>query len=147
MAAGTDKLKAGSVELAGKLREGSTQVPSWTPKQRTEVAHVLSAPVALDLVTDNPAATFDTGFAPSFLPLALFIGTLIVMLLTPLQSRPIVNGLGALRVVLASYWPALMIAVCQVVVMYAVVHVGVGLHATRWRRSCSYCWWPRPSWR
>jgi putative membrane protein len=50
-------------------------------------------------------------------------------LLTPLQSRPIVGGLGALRVVLASYWPALTVAACQVVVMYVVVHFGVGLHA------------------
>ncbi|MBI3214948.1 MAG: YhgE/Pip domain-containing protein [Mycobacterium sp.] len=130
LADGTDKLRAGSHELAVKLREGSTQVPTWTPQQRTEVAHTLSAPVALDLVTHNEAATFGTGFAPFFLPLALFIGTLIIwMLLTPLQSRPIVNGLGALRVVLASYWPALLIAVCQVLVMYVVVHFGVGLHA------------------
>lgn len=130
LAEGTTELQAGGQELAGKLRDGSTQVPSWTPQQRTEVAHTLSAPVALDLVTHNPAATFGTGFAPFFLPLALFIGTLIIwMLLTPLQSRPIINGLGALRVVLASYWPALLIAVAQVVVMYVVVHFGVGLKA------------------
>jgi putative membrane protein len=130
LADGTGKLHAGSEELAAKLKEGSTQVPSWTPQQRTDVARTLSAPVALDLVNDNPAATFGTGFAPFFLPLALFIGALIIwMLLTPLQSRPIVNGLGALRVVLASYWPALLIAFCQVVVMYVVVHFGVGLQA------------------
>lgn len=130
LASGTEKLQAGGQELATKLKEGSTQVPSWTPQQRTEVARTLSAPVALDLVNDNPAATFGTGFAPFFLPLALFIGALIIwMLLSPLQSRPIVNGLGALRVVLASYWPALMVAFCQVVVMYVVVHFGVGLHA------------------
>ena len=130
LADGTQRLQAGGRELATKLKEGSTQVPSWTPEQRTDVARTLSAPVALDLVNDNPAATFGTGFAPFFLPLALFIGALIIwMLLTPLQSRPIVNGLGALRVVLASYWPALLIAFCQVVVMYAVVHFGVGLHA------------------
>ncbi|CAN5573717.1 YhgE/Pip domain-containing protein [soil metagenome] len=130
LADGTDKLQAGSAELAGKLRQGSAQVPSWTPTQRTEVAHTLSAPVALDLVSHNQAATFGTGFAPFFLPLALFIGALIIwMLLTPLQSRPIINGLGAFRVVLASYWPALLVATAQVVVMYAVVHFGVGLHA------------------
>ncbi len=93
------------------------------------------------MVNNNPAATFGTGFAPFFMPLALFIGALIVwMLLTPLQSRPIVNGLGALRVVLASYWPGLLIVVCQVVVMYLVVHFGVGLHAkyTDRRRSASW---------
>jgi putative membrane protein len=105
-------------------------VPSWTPAQRTQVAQTLAAPVTLDLVSHNKAATFGTGFAPFFLPLALFIGALIIwMLLKPLQSRPIINGLGALRVVLASFWPALVIAACQVVVMYAVVHFGVGLHA------------------
>ena len=130
LAGGLDKLQAGSQELAGKLRQGSAQVPSWTPAQRTAVAHTLSTPVALDLVSHNQAATFGTGFAPFFLPLALFIGALIIwMLLTPLQSRPIINGLGALRCVLASYWPALLVAGCQVVVMYAVVHFGVGLHA------------------
>ncbi|MDY6997457.1 MAG: YhgE/Pip domain-containing protein [Actinomycetota bacterium] len=130
LAEGTDRLQAGGQELATKLRQGSTLVPSWTPQQRTEVARTMSAPVSLDLVNTNPAATFGTGFAPFFMPLALFIGALIIwMLLTPLQSRPIVNGLGALRVVLASYWPGLLVAVCQVVVMYAVVHFGVGLHA------------------
>jgi putative membrane protein len=46
-----------------------------------------------------------------------------------LQTRAIVNGLGALRVVLASYWPALLLGLCQVVLMYAVVHFGVGLQA------------------
>jgi len=130
LADGTGQLRDGSQELATKLRQGSTQVPSWTPQQRTVVAKTVAAPVNLDLVTHNPAATFGTGFAPFFLPLALFIGALIIwMLLTPLQSRPIINGLGALRVVLASYWPALLVAICQVVVMYAVVHFGVGLKA------------------
>lgn len=131
LAAGTDRLQAGGRELATKLTAGSTQVPSWTPEQRSAVAGTLAAPVALDMVTHNRAATFGTGFAPFFLPLALFIGALIVwMVLTPLQSRPIVNGLGAFRVVLASYWPAALLAVCQVVVMYVVVHFGVGLKAT-----------------
>ncbi|WP_370490116.1 YhgE/Pip family protein [Mycobacterium sp. pV006] len=130
LADGTQKLEAGGQELATKLREGATMIPAWSPQQRTEVARTLAAPVGLDLVTENPAATFGTGFAPFFLPLALFIGTLIIwMLLTPLRARPIANGLGAVRVVLASYWPAMLIAVCQVVVMYVVVHFGVGLQA------------------
>ncbi|AFM19090.1 YhgE/Pip-like protein [Mycolicibacterium chubuense NBB4] len=130
LAEGTQRLQAGGQELATKLRQGAATVPSWSPRQRTDVARTLSAPVGLDLVNTHPAATFGTGFAPFFLPLALFIGALIVwMLLTPLQSRPIVNGLGALRVVLASYWPGLLVVVCQVVVMYAVVHFGVGLQA------------------
>jgi putative membrane protein len=130
LAEGTGELQAGSSELADKLRQGSTQVPSWTPQQRSAVAKTVSTPVTLDLVNHNPAPTFGTGFAPFFLPLALFIGALIIwMLLTPLQPRPIINGLGGFRVVLASYWPALFLAVCQVAVMYTVAHWGVGLKA------------------
>lgn len=131
LAEGTAQLRTGGQELATRLRQGAEQIPTWNPQQRTEVARTLAAPTELELRNTHPAATFGTGFAPFFLPLALFIGALIVwMLLTPLQSRPIVNGLGALRVVLASYWPGLLIVVCQVVVMYVVVHFGVGLHAT-----------------
>ncbi|OZE83020.1 hypothetical protein CH304_10470 [Rhodococcus sp. 15-649-1-2] len=130
LADGTTRLDAGAKELSTALRDGVSQVPSWTENQRTSVAQTLSAPVALSLEYENRAATFGTGFAPFFLPLALFIGALIIwMLLTPLQSRAVAAGLGSIRVVLASYWPALVVAVCQVLVMYTVVHFGVGLHA------------------
>lgn len=130
LAGGTDQLDDGAHELATKLDEGAKQVPSWTVQQRNEVAKALADPVRLDMRFTHQAATFGTGFAPFFLPLALFIGALIIwMLLTPLQARPIVNGLGAVRVVLASFWPGLLIATCQVLVMYVVVHFGVGLHA------------------
>jgi putative membrane protein len=130
LAAGTQKLGDGSHELADGLDKGAAQVPSWTDGQRAAVARTVASPVGVQQNFANEATTFGTGFAPFFLPLALFIGTLIIwMLLTPLQARPIVGGLGSLRVVLASYWPALTVAACQVAIMYAVVHFGVGLHA------------------
>lgn len=128
LASGTEQLHDGAALLSAKLAQGADQVPKWTPEQRFQVATTLSTPIALDEQTDNRAVTFGTGFAPFFLPLALFIGALIIwMLLTPLQARPIVYGLNALRVVLVSYWPAVLLALCQVLVMYTVVHFGVGL--------------------
>ncbi|MDT5097394.1 MAG: putative rane protein [Mycobacterium sp.] len=128
LVSGTGQLKAGAQVLATKLSEGARQLPSWTVQQRTQVAQTLSSPVELDVVSRNRAATFGTGFAPFFLPLALFIGALIIwMLLTPLQSRPVMRGLAAVRVMLVSYWPGLLVALCQAMVMYAVVHFGVGL--------------------
>lgn len=130
LADGTAQLRDGAAELADGLKAGADQLPTWTDKQRDQVAQTVASPVGVDLDFTNHAATFGTGFAPFFLPLALFIGALIVwMLLTPLQARAIVSGLGPLRVVLASYWPALLLVVCQVTLMYAVVHFGVGLDA------------------
>lgn len=127
---GGDQLKDGAAQLASGLGEADQRASTVTDQQRVEISQILASPVGVDMDFTHHAATFGTGFAPFFLPLALFIGSLIVwMLLTPLQTRAIVNGLGALRVVLASYWPALLLGLCQVLLMYAVVHFGVGLQA------------------
>lgn len=128
LAAGMVELQSGSGELADALKQGAGQVPSWTDEQRNATADTLSTPVALKQDYTNIAPTFGTGFAPFFLSLALFVGGIITwMLLTPLQSRPTVGGVGLYRTVLASYWPALLVGVLQVIVMYTVVHFGVGL--------------------
>ncbi len=128
LASGMVELQSGSGELADALAQGAGQVPSWTDAQRTATADTLSTPVALKQDYTNEAPTFGTGFAPFFLSLALFVGCIITwMLLTPLQSRAIVSNLGLYRTVLASYWPALLIGILQVITMYAVVHIGVGL--------------------
>ncbi|NDJ90472.1 YhgE/Pip family protein [Mycolicibacter kumamotonensis] len=130
LADGGDQLKDGAAQLASGLGEADQRASTVTDQQRVEISQILASPVGVDMDFTHHAATFGTGFAPFFLPLALFIGSLIVwMLLTPLQTRAIVNGLGALRVVLASYWPALLLGLCQVLLMYAVVHFGVGLQA------------------
>ncbi|MGV0732700.1 YhgE/Pip family protein [Mycolicibacter sinensis] len=130
LADGSNRLEDGARQLADGLGQADQRASTITDQQRVEVSQILASPVGVDMDFTHHAATFGTGFAPFFLPLALFIGSLIVwMLLTPLQTRAIVNGLGAVRVVLASYWPALLLGVCQVVLMYAVVHFGVGLQA------------------
>ncbi|MGB6245298.1 YhgE/Pip family protein [Gordonia sp. (in: high G+C Gram-positive bacteria)] len=131
LAAGTPKLSAGADELATGLGEGVKQLPNFGgDEQRQQTAANLSQPVALSEFTENRAPTFGTGFAPFFLPLAMFIGAIIIwMMLKPLQSRPVIGGLGGLRSVLASYWPGFLIVVAQVVVMFVVAHFAVGLDA------------------
>ncbi|MDN5758916.1 MAG: YhgE/Pip domain-containing protein [Tomitella sp.] len=125
---GTSQLRDGSGELAQRLTEGAEQVPDWTEPEREKVASTVGDPVSLSENNLNPAPTFGTGFAPFFLPLALFVGGIITwMLLRPLQTRPLSTRLGSIRVVMASYWPALWIVALQVVVMYLVVRYGVGL--------------------
>ncbi|MGC0362257.1 putative membrane protein [Rhodococcus sp. 27YEA15] len=128
LADGTTELVSGSGELASALENGVKQVPDWTDQQRTAVGQTLSAPVALKQDYTNEAPTFGTGFAPFFMSLALFVGGIITwMLLTPLQSRPISAGLSSIRVVLASYWPALLLGFLQATVLYSVVTLAVGL--------------------
>ncbi|NLG45656.1 YhgE/Pip domain-containing protein [Gordonia sp. (in: high G+C Gram-positive bacteria)] len=131
LAQGTPQLLDGADQLATGLADGVKQIPDFgDDEQRQKTAANLSQPVALSSYTHNPAPTFGTGFAPFFLPLAMFIGAIIIwMMLKPLQSRPVIGGLGGLRSVLASYWPGVLISVAQVVVMFVVAHFAVGLDA------------------
>lgn len=126
---GTGQLRSGAGELATKLTEGADSVPTWNDPERLKVASTIGAPVALSAMSLTHAPTFGTGFAPFFLPLALFVGAIIIwMLMRPLQTRALSTRLSSLRVVLASYWPALWIVIAQVAVMFAVVRFAVGLH-------------------
>lgn len=131
LAEGMPKLDDGAKQLASGLADGVQQIPDFgDDQQRQKVAGNLAEPVELRSITHNPAPTFGSGFAPFFLSLALFIGTLIIwMLIKPLQPRSVISGLGGLRSVLDSYWPAFLIAAAQVVVMFTVAHFAVGLDA------------------
>lgn len=126
---GTAQLRDGSSELATKLDDGARQVPSWTPQQQEAIADTIGGPVQLTSQHDNDAPNFAAGMAPFFLTLALFFGALVLwMVLRPLQTRAIAAEVGALRVVLASYLPAVALATMQAVILYCVVRFALGLH-------------------
>jgi putative membrane protein len=85
--------------------------------------------VQLDSTDVAPADGYGEGFAPFFIPLALFVGGLITwLLLRPLPPRGLATPARGWRIALAGYLPALAVGVGQVVVLLAVVHLGLGLH-------------------
>lgn len=128
LAEGTSELVSGSEQLSSGLNQGVEAIPSWSQEQQDELAKVLANPVLLTENYKNKADTFGTGFAPFFLGLALFVGGIIAwMLFTPLQARPLTQGLGSLRVILASYAPTYVIGFLQALLLYSVVVFAVGL--------------------
>ena len=131
LAAGTKEASSGSAQLASGLKEGVGMIPTWTDGQRTDLAKALARPVQLKEDYLHKAPTFGTGFAPFFFGLALFVGGIIAwMLFTPLQTRPLVQGLGSFRVVLASYAPTYAMGMLQAAILYTVVVFAVGLRPT-----------------
>jgi putative membrane protein len=126
---GAQQLKAGSAELATKLADGAKQIPNWTTQQKDAIADTIGGPVQLETSHENAAPNFGTGMAPFFLTLALFFGALVLwMILRPLQSRAIAAEVLPIRVALASYLPAAVIAMFQAVILYAVVRFLLGMH-------------------
>jgi putative membrane protein len=128
VAGGTDQLDDGSRQLADSLADGAQQISADDDTTRTQRADALSTPVRMDSTDVAAADGYGEGFAPFFIPLALFVGGLITwLLLRPLPPRGLATPARGWRIALAGYLPALLIGIGQVVVLLAVVHVGLGL--------------------
>ncbi|RMI05132.1 YhgE/Pip domain-containing protein [Cellulomonas triticagri] len=128
VADGTDQVGDGAQQLADGLTAGADQIPDDTAAQRDARADVISKPVSLGDSAIARAEGFGEGFAPFFIPLALFVGALITwLLLRPVPTRALATPVAGWRTALAGYLPALAIGVAQVAVMLAVIHWGVGL--------------------
>jgi putative membrane protein len=127
---GAGQLKTGLSELVTQLADGAKRIPNWTTRQKDAIADTIGGPVHLQTSHQNAAANFGTGMAPFFLTLALFFGALVLwMVLRPLQNRAVAADVNATRVVLASYLPATVIAICQAIALYCVVRFALGMHA------------------
>ena len=128
VADGTTELTDGAQTLTEALQSGADALPDDSHALQEHRAQAIAAPVT---VTDSAIAEaegFGEGFAPFFIPLALFVGALITwLLLRPIPSRALAAPVAGWRAMLAGYLPALALGVAQVAVMLAVIHFGVGL--------------------
>jgi putative membrane protein len=128
VADGATRLGDGTQTLADALTGGAQALPDDSESTRTQRAAVVSSPVALTSDDTAQAEGFGEGFAPFFIPLALFVGSLITwLLLRPVPPRALATPASGWRTAFAGYLPALLIGVAQVAVMLAVIHYGVGL--------------------
>ncbi|MDO8122388.1 YhgE/Pip domain-containing protein [Isoptericola sp. b490] len=126
VADGSAKVGDGTATLAAGLTDGAAAIP--VDGAATARADVIATPVALDEQHLTEAQGFGEGFAPFFISLALFIGSLITwLLLRPLPTRALATPAGGLRAALAGYWPAATIGLAQVLVMLGVIHWGLGM--------------------
>lgn len=131
VADGGQQVSDGTATLASGLTGGADAIPDDSASTRTARADVISTPVSLDETHLTRAEGFGEGFAPFFISLALFVGSLITwLLLRPVPSRALATPAGGLRVALAGFGPAALIGLAQVAVMLGVIHQGLGMELT-----------------
>lgn len=119
---------SGSHDLADGLAEGAEDVPAYSEVDRTARAEMMGDPVALDQTKFGAVKTYGTGFAPYFVPLALWVGMLIVfVLLAPIPERAVRSGAKAPVIAMTGMWPAIVIGLGQSILMYVVLRFSLGL--------------------
>ncbi len=129
---GMYRLADGSSQLSHGLHEGAKKIPDYGEKERDERTDVMSDPVGLSSAKAHAAPNYGTGFAPYFIPLALWVGAMIAyMLLQPLNKRALAAGAPARRIALAGWLPVAAIGVAQTGALIAVLHWGLGLQFAR----------------
>jgi putative membrane protein len=128
LATGLSTLEAGAGQLAQGLSDGASKIPGYDPDERAKRAGVLGDPVELNRQAKHAAATYGVGFAPYFLGLALWVGSMITyMLLRPVTRRHQASGAPPQRVAFAGWLPAALIGLIQAVVLFLVLRFALGL--------------------
>jgi putative membrane protein len=126
---GAGTLAAGAHTLSTKLSDGAGQIPHPDASTRGRTATTMGDPVNVQTVADNKVPNYGTGFAPYFLPLALWVGAVVLyMLLRPLSERALAARAPAWSTALAGWLPAAAIGALQGLLLIAVVTFGLGLH-------------------
>ncbi|MBT2366540.1 YhgE/Pip domain-containing protein [Streptomyces sp. ISL-10] len=129
---GLFRLSGGSKELAGGLNDGVSKIPDYDKKDRDRRTEVMADPVQLAAQSLHKAPNYGTGFAPYFIPLSLWVGSMVAyMIIQPLNRRALAAGASAWRIALAGWLPVATIGLLQVAALMSVLHWGVGLRATQ----------------
>ncbi|NUK73572.1 YhgE/Pip domain-containing protein [Streptomyces lunaelactis] len=125
---GLFKLADGSTELAGGLNSGVDRIPDYDRKDRDRRTEVMADPVQLAGQSLHKAPNYGTGFAPYFIPLSLWVGSMVAyMIILPLNRRALAAGASAWRIALAGWLPVAAIGLLQVGALMSVLHWSLGL--------------------
>ncbi|MGN5732941.1 YhgE/Pip family protein [Arthrobacter psychrochitiniphilus] len=125
---GSSKISSGANELAKQLRSGSGSVPNPNDKDKENAAGVIADPIRIDSVSQAQAANYGSGLAPFFLVLALWIGAfMLVQVMRPLTVRALASNAPSWKIAIGGWLPFAAVATAQALLLYAVVHFGLGL--------------------
>lgn len=119
----------GAGKLAAGLSDSVSQVPNYSSTQRAAHTEVMSSPVTTNSKTLHKIPNYGTGFAPYFIPLALWVGALMAyFIVRAIGSRALSSNTSNLTILLSGYWPAAVATTIQSVIMMLALQFGLGLH-------------------
>ncbi|WP_026693612.1 YhgE/Pip domain-containing protein [Peribacillus kribbensis] len=92
LVSGMDKLSSGAQELQGKLKDGAEE--TGKVKANNSVYDMFAKPVSIKEERLHHVPNYGTGFAPYFLPLSLFVGSLVTSVIFPMRKPALLPKSG-----------------------------------------------------
>jgi putative membrane protein len=127
-AAGAKSLAGGATKLSSGLKTGAAKVPSYTSKQSSTIAGVISNPVGVNVTRHHEVSSPGQIIATLFIPLGLWVGSLAVFLvMRPITRRTLSSTAASGRLVLSAIGRASIITAAQAVLLVGLLHLGVGV--------------------
>lgn len=128
----TDDIASRASRLNDGIRSGLGDVPNPDSATRNATARTIGDPLAVRTTGEATATTYGAGLAPLFLALAAWIGGFVLFLLfKPLSNRALSAGRSPVTVALGGLLTPVAMGVAQMVILYAVVTLLVGVHPVR----------------
>ena len=117
----------GSQELADGLSDGVDKVAAST-KGADERARMMSEPVRMEQEYYTSVANYGSGFAPYFIALGLWVGSLVMtFLLKPLNMRLVTSGANPMVAAFDGLVPWLLVGLVQSLLLGATIQFACGI--------------------
>lgn len=125
---GVDKLYKGSNELATGLKDGAGEMKAGLINSSEEMGDFVSAPINMKNEPVNHVPNYGTGFAPYFISLSLWIGSIMMFFVISAKTDDDF-GLSKFDKVVGKYLSFGFIGLLQAILVSVVV-LGLGLNPT-----------------
>ncbi|WP_040952284.1 YhgE/Pip domain-containing protein [Gorillibacterium massiliense] len=121
---GAGQVANGSSELAGKLQAAKTETTSVNTGD--DVAKMFASPIKIHEEDFTRVPNYGTGFAPYFMSLALFVGSLILTIVFPVK-QPAGQPRSGISWFLSKFGVMVIVGVVQALAVDVVLLSGLGL--------------------
>lgn len=129
--AGLGSAQSGADTLGNKLSDGSDELQTQLSGDKvSSLISIINEPVVMKNESTNVNSTYGAGFAPYFIPLALWMGALILTLLVPTRDPKInVSKASRTEMTIGKFFLLAAVATLQALTLSLAVIYGLGLQA------------------
>lgn len=123
------QLVQGADDLSTGLTEGAEQIPALSETERENMSAVMSSPIDVHQVVDNPAKYYGRGLAPMFFSLGLWIATISTFLVVrTISGRALTGRARPGRIATFGFGPVAAIGLAGALIMGLVLWPVLGIN-------------------